>query len=206
MSSRITTISPVKLVAILAGTFVLLAAGMWITLVLPKQSKAKSLETTIASAKTQLTQLGVKQTAVQKQAVSQSLLLARALPTDVGIPQIVLQLSRIATEEHVSLDSITPSTPVSYSGYQSVPMTLSVTGHSLDIQNFLAQLRNQVKVSGGNVAATGRLYDVLGVTLQATTPAPDVSATLTVDAFNYTGIVSTVPGAAPGAAPTPSTT
>ena len=206
MSSRITTISPVKLVAILAGTFVLLAAGMWITLVLPKQSKAKSLETTIASAKTQLTQLSVKQTAVQKQAVSQSLLLARALPTDVGIPQIVLQLSRIATEEHVSLDSITPSTPVSYSGYQSVPMTLSVTGHSLDIQNFLAQLRNQVKVSGGNVAATGRLYDVLGVTLQATTPAPDVSATVTVDAFNYTGITPTPPGAVPGAAPTTSST
>ncbi len=41
-----------------------------------------------------------------------------------GMPQIVLQLSRIATEEHVSLDSITPAAPVSYSGYQSVPMTI----------------------------------------------------------------------------------
>jgi type IV pilus assembly PilO-like protein len=197
MSSRITTVSPVKLVAILAGTFVLLAAGMWITLVLPKQSKANSLETTIATAKTQLTQLSVKQTAVQKQAVSQSLLLTRALPNEVGMPQIVLQLSRIATEEHVSLDSITPSAPATYSGYQSVPMTITLTGHSLDIQSFLAQLRNQVKLSGDTVAATGRLYDVLGVTLQATSPAPDVSATLTVDAFNYTGITPTLPGAAP---------
>ena len=140
MSSRISTVSPVKLVAILAGTFVLLAAGMWITLVLPKQSKTKSLETTIASAKTQLTQLGVKQTVAQKQAVSQSLLLTRALPNNVGMPQIVLQLSRLATEEHVSLNSITPSAAVSSSGYQAVPLTIALTGHSLDVQNFLAQL------------------------------------------------------------------
>jgi Tfp pilus assembly protein PilO len=193
MSSRISTVSPVKLVAILAGTFVLLAAGMWITLVLPKQSKAKSLETTIASAKTQLSQLGVKQTAAQKQAVSQSLLLTRALPNNVGMPQIVLQLNRLATEEHVSLNSITPSAPVSYSGYQSVPLTIALTGHSLDVQNFLAQLRNQVKLSGDTVAATGRLYDVLGVAFTAGTPAPDVSATLTMAAFNYTGITPTAP-------------
>jgi Tfp pilus assembly protein PilO len=202
MTARVTTISPFKLVAILGGTFLLLGVGMWIILVMPKQSKAHSIETTIVKAKTQLNQLSVKQTAAQKQVVSQTLLLTRALPSDVGMPQIVLQLSRIATEEHVSLDSITPAAPVSYSGYESVPMTIDLTGHFLDIQGFLAQLRNQVKLSGDTVSATGRLYDVHGLTLTSVSPAPDVSAAVTLDAFAYTGISQ----AAPGATTTPSST
>ncbi len=202
MTARISTISPFKLVAILGGTFLLLGVGMWIVLVMPKQSKANSIETTIAKAKTQLNQLSVKQTAAQKQAVSQTLLLTRALPSDAGIPQIVLQLSRIATEEHVSLDSIAPAAPVSYSGYESVPMTIDLTGHFLNVQGFLAQLRNQVKLSGDTVSATGRLYDVHGLTLTSVSPAPDVSATVTLDAFAYTGISQT----APGATTTPSST
>jgi hypothetical protein len=195
VTARVADLAPVKLVLILAGTFVLLGAATWYTLVMPKQSKSSSLDTTIANAQTQLATLDHNAPAVQKHQVSQSLLLARALPTDPGVPQLVLQLSRIATEEHVSFDSITPQAPLTYSGYEAIPMTILLTGNFLDIENFLGQLENQVSVSGDGVAATGRLYDVLGVTLQATTPAPKLTATLTIDAFNYTGLGETVPGA-----------
>ena len=61
------------------------------------------------------------------------------------MPQIVLQLSRIATEEHVSLDSITPQAPVSYSGYQALPITITLDGNFLNVESFLQQLRNQVR-------------------------------------------------------------
>ena len=195
MSARVTELAPVKLVLILAATFLLLGAGTWFTLVMPKQSQEKSLETTIASEQTKLATLNHNEPAVQKHAVSQTLLLARALPTDPGLPQIVLQLSRIATEEHVSFDSITPQTPISYSGYQAIPMTILLSGHFLEIEGFLAQLRNQVSQSDGSVSATGRLYDVTAVTLQATTAAPSLTATLTVDAYNYTGMTVAAPGA-----------
>jgi hypothetical protein len=104
------------------------------------------------------------------------------------MPQIVMQLSRIAGETHVSLDSITPQAPVSYSGYQAIPMTITLTGTFFAVESFLQELRTQVKVSGNDVTATGRLYDVLGVTLQSTDPAPKVTATLMIDAFSYTGI------------------
>ena len=76
------------------------------------------------------------------------------------MPQIVLQLSRIANEEHVSLDSITPQTPVSYSGYQALPITITLTGNFFAVESFLQQLRNQVqrhrRRRGGDRAAVRR--------------------------------------------------
>jgi Tfp pilus assembly protein PilO len=187
MSSRVVDISPARLVLILAATFLVLSAATWFTLIAPKQSKAQSLDTTIKNAQSHLAQLTHNEATVQKHAVSESLMLERALPSITAMPQIVLQLSRIATEEHVSLDSITPQTPVLYSGYQAVPITVTLDGDFFNIEGFLQQLREQVRAAGGVVTATGRLYDVLGVTLQSTTPAPRVSATLTIDAFSYTG-------------------
>jgi hypothetical protein len=200
MSERILDVSPAKLVLILAGTFLVLAAAAWIMLIGPKESKVSSLETTIQSAQTQLNKLAHDEPAARKHAVSQTLLLSRALPNEVGMPQIVLQLSRVANEEHVSLDSITPQTPISYSGYQALPIAITLSGNFFAIESFLEQLRNQVQLSGDGIAATGRLYDVLGVTLQASTPAPKVTATITLDAFSYTGIATT-----PGGAPTTTT-
>ncbi len=196
MSARLVDISPVRLVLILAATFLVLSAATWFTLIAPKQSKAESLDTTIKSAQSQLAQLTHNEATVQKHAVSESLL-ERALPSITAMPQIVLQLSRIATEEHVSLDSITPQTPLLYSGYQAVPITVTLDGDFFNIEGFLQQLREQVHAAGGVVTATGRLYDVLELTLQSTTPAPKVTATLTIDAFAYTGFALAAPGTTP---------
>ena len=176
-------------------------AATWFTLIGPEQSKAHSLETSIKTEKTQLAQLTHNEPSARKHAVSQSLLLGRALPSVTGMPQIVLQLSRIATEEHVSLDSITPQTAVSYSGYQALPITVMVSGNFLNVQGFLGQLRNQVRVTDGTVAATGRLYDVLGVTFQAAIPPPKVTATLTIDASPTREPRSRRPGPLPAQRP-----
>jgi hypothetical protein len=202
VSARVTELAPVKLVLILAAVFLLLAAGTWVTLVMPKQSKAKSLDASISRTQETLRKLDHNAPAVQKHTVSQTLLLSRALPTDPGIPQIVLQLSRIANEEHVSFDSITPQAPIAYSGYQALPMTILLTGDFLDIESFLAQLRNQVTETKTGIGATGRLYDVLNVGFAPTTPAPKLSATLVIDAFSYTGLAQTAPGV-PTTASTP---
>jgi len=203
MSSRVIDISPARLVLILAATFLLLSAGAWFTLIAPKQSRAHSLDTTIKTAQSQLAQLTHNAATVQKHAVSESLLLERALPTTAAMPQIILQLSRIAAEENISLDSITPQTPVLYSGYQAVPITVTLDGDFFNLEGFLQQLRKQVGVSDGVVTATGRLYDVLALTFQSATPAPRLSATLTIDAFSYTGFglapASTIPGTTPPA-------
>ena len=201
MNARIADISPARLVVILAATFLVLSAATWFTLIAPKQSKVQSLETTIKTAQSQLAQLTHNAAAVQKHAVSESLLLNRALPSISSMPQIILQLSRIATEENVSLDSITPQTPVLYNGYQAVPITITLDGTFFKLEAFLQQLREQVGVAHGAVTATGLLYDVLGVTFQSTTPAPRVTATLTVDAFSYTGFALATASGTSGTTP-----
>jgi Tfp pilus assembly protein PilO len=187
MTEKLADVSPTKLVAALAVTFVVLAVGTWLLLIQPKQAKEHSLSSSIKTAETTLTSLHRRAPAAHKQAVSESLYVGRALPNLVAMPQILLQLNRIATEEHLVLSSVTPATPIPYVGYEAQPMTVILTGDSLQVTRFLQQLRNQVKVNTGRVTATGRLYDVLSVSLQSTTPAPQVTATLTLQAFSYVG-------------------
>jgi len=188
MTARVATVSPVRLIVILAATFLLLAGFTWWILISPKQSKVSSLEGNIKTAQSQLSQLSSNAHAAHRHMVSQTLLLTRAMPNAVAMPQILYQLTRIATEEHVSFDGINPGSPTSYSGYESVPMTIQISGTFFGVEGFLQQLRNQVQVAGADIQATGRLYDVLSVTLQAVAPAPRVNAMINLNAFEYTGI------------------
>lgn len=199
MKARVIDLSPARLALLLVATLLLLAGATWFTLVAPKLSRTKSLDAAIAQTRTQLTQLGghahsATRTAPRASGPSQALLATRALPNVVAMPQIIYQLSRIATEENVALTGITPGATIPYSGFDAVPLTITLTGDFLNVESFLQQLRAQVRLTKGAVAATGRLYDVLGVTLQTTTPVPKVTATLTLDAFSYSGIALPAPG------------
>jgi Pilus assembly protein, PilO len=197
--NRTIDFSPAKIAALLALTFVLLGAATWLILIQPKQSTANNLESTIAATQAQLAHETTTRTppvkATHKHALSQTALSARALPNLVAMPQILLQLSRIATEEHVTLVSVVPLAAVPYANYEALPLTVTLSGKFFGVEGFLQQLRNQVhSASQTGLAATGRLYDVLGVTIDAATPAPKVSATLSLDAFNYTGFGFATPG------------
>jgi Tfp pilus assembly protein PilO len=194
MTERVATISPARLVMILAVTFLVLFGATWMILISPKQSKESSLDSQVKNARSQLAKLSNNAPAAHKHIVSQSLLLTRAMPNDVAMPQLMYQLSRIATEEHVSFDSISPGSLTSYAGYESIPMTIQLTGTFFAVEGFLQQLRNQVQLSGGDVSATGRLYDVLSLTIQSVNPPPKVSATMTLNAFAYTGVGLTPSG------------
>ena len=103
-------------------TFVLLGAATWLILIQPKQSTASSLQSTIAATRRSLRTRprrtpGAK--ATHKHALSQTVIASRALPNLVAMPQILLQLSRIASEEHVSLDLDHAARTVPYSGYEA---------------------------------------------------------------------------------------
>ena len=204
MKSRVLDLSPEKMALVLGVLLVVLGAAAWLILVSPNRDKASSLSSTIKSEQSALkhklssSHAQTSKRTAQKHAVSQALLTARALPNTTGIPQIVLQLSRIATEEKVTLNSISPQAPIAYSGYSAVPLSITLTGDYFSVQNFLQQLLKQVTTSTDGVRATGRLYDVLNVTLSPTTP-PQLTATITLDAFTYSPVI-------PTAAPTATTT
>lgn len=205
MKSRVLDLSPEKIALALGALLVVLGAGAWLVLVSPNRDKASSLSSTIKSEQSTLRQklssshAQTGKHATQTHAVSQALMTSRALPNVTGMPQILLQLSRIATEEKVSLDSISPQAPITYSGYTAVPLSISLTGDYFNVENFLQQLLKQVTTSSQGVRATGRLYDVLSVSLALSSTPPQVTATMTLDAFTYSPII-------PTAAPTTTTT
>jgi Tfp pilus assembly protein PilO len=181
-------LSPRALVITLVLTIAVLAGATWFLLVAPKHSQVSNLNSQIQSAQSQL-QLRAHAAAHPKTHVaSEALQVHRAMPDAVAMPQVIYELSRVATEEHVSVDSIAPEAATPYSGYESIPITVIVSGKFFSVQGFLKELRNQVRVRSGNIFATGRLFDVQGVSLTQTTPAPAVSATLNVNAFVYSGV------------------
>lgn len=180
-------LSPTALVAALLGTLVVLAGATWFVILAPKRNESSSLASQIQVAKASLA-VGGKTVGHQGSRLSQSVFVRRAFPDTVAMPQLVLELSRVAGEERVSLDSITPTTPTPYSGFSSVPMTVIVTGRYVAIEGFLRQIRNLVRVEPGLVYATGRLFDVSGISLKQAPNPPAVSATLTMSAFVYSGV------------------
>ena len=189
MTARTLDLSPRKLALIMLATILVLAAATWFLLVVPKRDTATSLQTDIQHAQSQLRHAHAKTSKLKAQRTAlNELRLNRAMPNILAMPQVVIQLSRVAHEVNVSLDSITPQPAIPYSGYTEVPMTVVITGEFFGVESFLRELRTQVQASPASVHAIGRLFDVQGVTLQQTTPAPKVTATLTIDAFYYTGI------------------
>jgi len=199
MKTRVLELSPEKFAIALAGLLVLLGVAGWLILVSPNRTKAHTLSGTIKSEQSTLNKLKTTQPSTAKHpalshAVSQALLTSRALPNVTGMPQIVLQLSRIATLENVSLDSITPQPTVQYSGYVAVPISIQLSGQFFGVQGFLQQLLKQVTTGKSGVKATGRLYDVLNVTIQTSPTPPKVTATVLIQAFQYSAVVLPPPG------------
>ena len=195
MKTKVLELSPEKFLIVLGGLLVLLGVAAWVIFVSPNRTKAHNLSTTIKTEQSALKKLTTTQSpttrhAAQTQAVSQALMTNRALPNVVGMPQILLQLNRIATEEHVSLDSVTPQATIQYSGYVAIPITIQLSGQFFGLQNFL----QQVRTTKNGVSATGRLYDVTSVTIAAASIPPKVNATIILDAFQYSPVVLPPPG------------
>jgi len=188
-------LSPKALAGALVGTIVVLIAATWFIMISPKHSQASNLNAQIQSAQSDLQ---TRQHAARQKvnAAAQAVKSKRAMPDTVAMPQILLELNRVAQEENISIDSVTPAAPTPFTSFEAVPITVVISGRYFDVEAFLKELRNQVRVSAGNVFSTGRLFDVSAVNVSQTTPAPRVSATLSMDAFVYSGLpVPTTPGA-----------
>jgi Tfp pilus assembly protein PilO len=184
---------------VLVGVAVLLAAAGWLMIVSPKRTKATELASTIQAKQSQLSIAQRTPPPSQAKAAADTAAVGAALPDDVGMPQVVDQLNTLARHAGVTLDTVTPQPAVTGTGYMSVPLNVVVDGHYFGVEKFLNLVRNQVKLQKTHVAAAGRLFDVSGVQLQQTEPAPTVTATLTLDTFYYSP-------AAAQAAPAPTTT
>src|SRR5205085_3080037 len=190
---------PVAQIVIAVVVVLLVAAVGWFGLVHPKNATAAKLATDIDAANTKLTQAQAALAASKHQKpirVANLFRLVKAMPDSQDMSGILLQLNQVAEDTGITFESIKPSTMVPLGSYDAVPITLAFTGNFYDLSDFLLRMRTLVSVRHGALDATGRLFAVDTLTFgEAPGGFPNISASLTVDAFIY--------GAAAGSTPAP---
>jgi type IV pilus assembly PilO-like protein len=186
----------VALLVIVTATLAILLLG-WFVLLAPERSKATKLDSQIGDTNTQLQSLtGLLNGPVGRESLVTDRVLDRALPDQAKMSQILRQLSAAASASGVELEGITPGALVPGAGTETLPISLSVTGHYYGLQKFLRLLRTAADLKGDQVKATGRLYTVDtiqfsgGGAAQSTTTGQSsgssvITGTLALNAFVY---------------------
>jgi len=201
--------SPALIAGIVAGLLAYGAVGYFL-LVSPQRAKASDLKRETQATRQQIEQyraLAAQALATPPIRVAELFRLTKAMPNDVDMAGLVLELSRVARESGIEFDSITPQGPAAASGFSSVEITLQFDGNYYELSDFLFRLRNLVRVHSGRLDALGRLFVVKTITFNESEKSfPRIRASLTVHAFAYGDVTSTQPLAAPPTSTTPATT
>jgi hypothetical protein len=189
-------LSPALIAAVTAAIVLVLVAGGWFLLVSPKRSEASHLDEEIAQAQTEAVSAQQAVDAANKikpVAVPDLFKLAKAMPDDVDMAGVLLELNRVASESGIAFESITPGQPTKLTGYRVIPTDVVFEGNFYSLADFLYRLRNLVSVSGGRLNASGRLFAIDKLSFgEADAGFPQIKAAITVDAFVY-GDGPTVP-------------
>ena len=202
--------SAVTIIGLVVGLLVYGLAGYFL-LISPQRSKAASLKKETTATQQQIEQyrlLSAQAKATPPIRVAELFRLTKAMPDQVDMAGVVLELSRVARESGIEFDSISPQGAAPVSGYSSIPIALEFDGNYYELSDFLFRLRNLVRVRSGQLDAQGRLFVVDSISFSESTHSfPRIKASLTVHAFVY-GDVSTptTPAATPASTDTTATT
>jgi type IV pilus assembly protein PilO len=128
--------------------------------------------------------------------------LAKAMPSETDMPDLVLELSQLARDTGIRFDSISPQPAVPIGSYTVLPISVTFNGTFYDLADLLYRLRSLVNVHGGRLDATGRLFTVDTLSFgESPLKFPRIQATLVIDAFVY-GTGGAAPSTPTPAAPT----
>jgi Pilus assembly protein, PilO len=200
---------------ILVPPVVVLLLGVvgYLVAVSPQRSRASSLSGQITSAESRLSAGGGSAAARgPKILVANTFRLTKAMPDQLDMAGMILDLSRIAEASNVSFQSVQQSSGAAQAtGYQEIPLTLGFQGRFVDLTSFMQRLRELVIVRSGELEASGRLFVVDSVEFAAlddSQPAHKnlVKATLNVSAFVFGSAAGAQPAAASTGGTTPSST
>jgi hypothetical protein len=204
-------VSPVVAAGIGVGIALVLAAAGWFLLVSPQRSHAAELDVEIAAIEGQISAARVaKLQADDLQPIRAADLfrLSKAMPSDVDISGVLLELSRIAMETGITFKSIVPGATASVTSFRVQPIELTFEGDFYSLSDFLYRVRSLVGVNSGRLNAKGRLFtiDKLAFT-EGDDGFPQVAAALTVSAYLYgSGPTAGAPITPPPATSTPPAT
>ena len=199
---------PTVIAGIAVGLLVYALAGYFL-LISPQLSKAADLKKQTEATQQQIVQyrtLAAQARATPPIRVAELFRLTKAMPDQVDMAGVVLELSRVARESGIEFTSITPQGPAAQSGYSSVAITLEFDGNYYELSDFLFRLRNLVRVHDGRLEAQGRLFVVDTISFSESTHSfPRIKASVAVRGFVF-GNASSSTTAAPPATSTSSTT
>jgi Tfp pilus assembly protein PilO len=173
-------------IALICGGLLIVALAGYFTLVSSKRSEAKKLRAETARVQAQIdrnrsTAYAKALPAVKSAAVFR---LAQAMPDDVEMPNVMLELNQLAEDSGITFDEITPQTPIADTSFDVQPITVVFTGNYYSLADFLLRVRSLVRVHGGKLITKGRMFSVSGVTFsEADRKFPYISANLTIDSF-----------------------
>jgi Tfp pilus assembly protein PilO len=172
--------------ALALSTLIALASVGWFLLLSPQRSKAAELDDQITAAHTQLALARVISRGSGRQASSvPRRRLETAMPDDVRMSEILRQLSWAAAAAHVRIEGITPQGVAPRTGYQAIPLSVTLQGRYFAIARFLHLLHTQAVATGSQVHATGRLFAVDGIQFSSSPEDELIQASLSIDAFSY---------------------
>ena len=193
--AKVASLSPRAVAALAAGAVLVYAIAAWFLVVSPKRSEAASLGSDIAAAEIRLAdaQAAANRPRAAGGPVSDVLRLAKAMPGSDDQPGLVLELSRLASSNGVTLRSISAQAPVVAAGAPTtIPVVVTIGGSFFKISKFLQRTRTLVTVRRGRLRATGRLFAVQNVELveSVSDGFPMLDATITMNAFVYDGPIA----------------
>jgi Tfp pilus assembly protein PilO len=198
---------PAGIAIVVVALLVVTAAGYFL-LISPQRARSAELtkEAEAVQAEILARRVATQQaTQVEPIRVADLFRVSKAMPSTDDMPGVLLELNRIARETGIRFESITPQEPADAGGYQRRPIDLIFDGNFYELSDFLFRLRSLVRVRGGELEATGRLFTVNSLNFVESERAfPQIKATLNVSAFIYgTGQTTTPAPQPPAAAPAP---
>jgi Tfp pilus assembly protein PilO len=195
-----------KEVYIITGVIIVVVAVAWFFLLY------KPLSNKLSVADAQLTQTNQayntaknvelpKLQSYQKtapQTESDLLRLNKMMPSESGIPSVIVEITQTAQQSGLDFVSITPGGVVTGTPFGVETVSLVFTGRYYDLEDFLFRLESYVQSRNNAFLVTGRLLQVASVQLAAgsATDPTALAITVTLHAFLWTQPQSYSGGAA----------
>ena len=190
----------------------LVGVGGYKFVVAPKKVQAKTLQDQTASIEAQIA--SYKAQAAQPQAKTPKIKYAdvyrlqQALPTSIRVPDLILELDRVAEDAGIQFDSISfpAAPPPAGTPYNPFPVSLSFSGDFYTITDLLYRLRSLVTIRHGTLDASGPLISIDSVGLTPAASGSKLTATVSLTAYTYAALPPAAPSAVTVGAPDPGST
>ena len=197
---------PAAIAIVIVALLVVSAAGYFL-LISPQRSKSAELSEEAQTVQAQIQALRTANAQVRTLEpirVADLFRVSKAMPDTDDMPGMLLELNRIARDTGIRFESITPQEATDSGGYMRRPIDLIFDGNYYELSDFLFRLRSLVRVRGGQLEATGRLFTVNSINFVESERAfPRIKATLSVSAYIYGTGVAPTPTPPPAGEPAP---